>query len=415
MVPYKSLTEPFQQELYLKSWEAVEKKVAEQGFTWATLYENYEDNQYMSDSLLLIPDMMMREIENATRAAHDIFTKTYEQIVKNPHTIHDLGLPIMLWDLFQKLGKTKYSYFTRFDFIASSNGLKVIEANTDTPVGIVESAIAQEVLCHEHKSKNPNAHINKRIKATWDQIIRDYNIRSTDTLYFTCANWHDEDKKTVEYMMNLYPQQAKYISLEQIIVERDGVKTPDGDTIEFLYRLYPLEYFLEERSETGEPIGEQFLVHIINNKVKVINPPSALLMQSKAILALITAKKEEWYTRVEQAAIEKYFLPTYFSLDQMASDSYVKKPVLGREGGGIKVVANGLVLDEDVDYYQSQQAIYQQYFPMPDQTIDTWDGPYTGKLLIGSHVMNGEPSGLFLRVGELITGNLSMFVPYTTT
>ena len=32
---------------------------------------------------------------------------------------------------------------------------------------------------------------------------------------------------------------------------------------------------------------------------------------------------------------------------------------------------------------------------MPDCTIDTWDGDYTGKLLIGSHLIGGEPAGLF--------------------
>ena len=40
---------------------------------------------------------------------------------------------------------------------------------------------------------------------------------------------------------------------------------------------------------------------------------------------------------------------------------------------------------------------------------------YTGKLLIGSFLINGKPSGLFLRVGERITGNLSMFFGITTT
>ena len=51
---------------------------------------------------------------------------------------------------------------------------------------------------------------------------------------------------------------------------------------------------------------------------------------------------------------------------------------------------------------------------MPDCTIDTWDGDYTGKLLIGSHLIGGEPAGLFLRVGERITGNLSMFIGIST-
>lgn len=412
MLPYKSLTEPFHPETYLKNWEAVEQKAREKGFTWATLYENYEDNQYMSDSLLLVPRQMAYELENASRAVHDIYQKTYEQIGKNPSVLHQLGLPIMLWDLFLKECKTKFSYFVRYDFIASRDGLKVIEANTDTPVGIVEAAIAQEVLCMEHNSQNPNNEMDKRIRDTWYQVIKDYYIRSTDTLYFTCADWHTEDKQTVQYLMSHYPQKAKYVPLEEIVVQKDGLKTPEGETIEFLYRLYPLEYFLEERSGTGEAIGEQFLVHVMEDKVKIINPPSALLMQSKAILALIAEKKSEWFTRIEQDAIDKYFLPTYTSPNSL--NSYVKKPVLGREGGGIQIVANGIVLEEDVDHYQSQQTIYQTYYPMPDQTIDTWDGPYTGKLLIGSHVMDGQPSGLFFRVGGLITGNLSMFVPYTT-
>lgn len=411
MLPYKSLTTPFHPETYLQKWEEVERKVAAKGFTWATLYENYEDNQYMSDSLLMVPSEMGKEIENATRAAQDIYKKTYEKMMQDPTVFHQLGLPIMLWDMLQKRKTNMFSYFTRFDFIASANGLKVIEANTDTPVGLVESAIAQEVLCTEHQSNNPNAAISQKIKDAWNQIIKDYGIRSSDTLYFTCADWHEEDKQTVQYLLNHYPQDAKYIPLEQIVVERDGVYAPNREKIDFLYRLYPLEYFLTEKSLTGEPIGEQFLVHIMEGRLKIINPPSALLMQSKAVLALITEKKEEWFSSMEQAAIDKYFLPTYLSASLL--ESYVKKPVLGREGGGIRIVVNGRTLEEDKEFYQDQQFVYQQYFPMPDQTIDTWDGPYTGKLLIGSHVINGQPGGLFFRVGELITGNLSMFVPYT--
>lgn len=412
MLPYKSLTEPFEPNAYLKRWEELERKVAAEGFTWATIYDNYDDNQYMSDSLLVVPASLVRELENASRAVNDIFQKTYEQIVKDRSLVHKTGISVFLWDLLFEGGKTPFSYFTRYDFIASAGGLKVIEGNTDTPVGIVEAAIAQEIICKEHRSANPNERIETNIKNAWNQIIRDYNIASTDTLYFTCADWHNEDKQTVQYLMSLYPQQAVYIPLEQIVVEKEDVRTPAGERIDFLYRLYPLEYFLEEEGPTGEKIGEQFLVHIMNKKINVINPPSSLLMQSKAILALITEKKEEWYTRGEQAVIEKYFLPTYETAHFL--ESYVKKPVLGREGGGIQIVSDGHVLDEDVDYYRNQKAIFQQYFPMPDQTIDTWDGPYTGKLLIGSHVINGEPSGLFFRVGGLITGNLSMFVAYTT-
>ncbi|ARK32681.1 glutathionylspermidine synthase family protein [Halalkalibacter krulwichiae] len=412
MLPYKSLTEPFEPNAYEKRWLELERKVAEKGFTWATLYENYEDNQYMSDSLLVVPASLAREVENASRAVNDIFAKAYQEAMKDRSVIHKTGISVFLWDLLLAENRTAFSYFCRYDFIASANGLKVIEGNTDTPVGLVEAAVAQQVLCEEHHSTNPNEKMAGNIKNAWNQIIKDYQIGSTDTLYFTCADWHDEDKQTVQYLMSLYPQQAKYIPLADIVVEEEDVRTPEGERIDFLYRLYPLEFFLEEKSATGELIGERFIVHVLNEKVKIINPPSALFMQSKAILALITEKKEQWFTRQEQAVIDKYFLPTYETAHGL--DSYVKKPVLGREGGGIQIVSGGTVLDEDVDYYQDQPVVFQQYFPMPDQTVDTWDGPYTGKLLIGSHVINGEPSGLFFRVGEHITGNLSMFVAYTT-
>ncbi|MDV2685232.1 glutathionylspermidine synthase family protein [Alkalihalophilus lindianensis] len=411
MLSYLSLTKPFDQNKYVERFDQLYEKMAQAGFTWATLYENYEDHQYMTDSLLQVPYSMHQEIIDATRAVEDIYKKTFEMIRRNPNTIHRLGIPIMLWDLLLEDNSTRFSYFTRYDFIASQNGLKVIEANTDTPVGLVETAIAQRILAMEHQVANPHEKIDQLLKEAWEQIIKDYHMRSTDTLYITAANWHEEDKQTASYLMKHFPQQATYIPLEDIVVTKDGVFTPEGQTITYLYRLYPLEYFLNEKSDTGESIGEQFLVHVMNRKLMLFNPPAALLMQSKAIMALITEKKRDWYTRSEQEVIERYFLRTYD--EQAGLFSYVKKPVLGREGGGIQIVENNAILDEDIDHYQEQAMVYQDYFPMPDQTIDTWDGPYTGKLLIGSHTLNGVPAGLFFRVGEYITGNLSMFVGYT--
>jgi glutathionylspermidine synthase len=67
-----------------------------------------------------------------------------------------------------------------------------------------------------------------------------------------------------------------------------------------------------------------------------------------------------------------------------------------------------------MEYYYRQEKVYQKYIEMPETTISTWDGDYTGKLLIGSFVINGTPSGLFLRVGERIVGTSSMFCGITT-
>lgn len=141
-------------------------------------------------------------------------------------------------------------------------------------------------------------------------------------------------------------------------------------------------------------------------------------MQNKSVLALIWKLYEEsvFFTEEEQDIIYKYCLPTYFSNKRFLErhESYVSKPVFGREGGGVSIYENDELLAEDkTEYYFEQRKIYQQYIEMPDYTIDTWDGPYTGKLLIGSHCISGRAAGLFLRVGEKITGNLSMFTGVT--
>jgi len=145
-------------------------------------------------------------------------------------------------------------------------------------------------------------------------------------------------------------------------------------------------------------------------------------MQSKAVMAIIYSlftEQSPLFTDSELKQIPRYFLPSYFEDDYFRKNdlAYVAKPFWGREGGGISVFDNRQTLiDEDrTGYYYQQPQIYQQYQEMPETTISTWNGDYTGKLLIGSFLINGNPSGLFLRVGERITGNLSMFLGITTS
>jgi len=92
---------------------------------------------------------------------------------------------------------------------------------------------------------------------------------------------------------------------------------------------------------------------------------------------------------------------------------YVIKPIWGREGGGISLIdAKGNIMQQDQSpYYKHQKKIYQHYVKMPEFTVYTWDGEYSGQYVVGSFLINAAPAGLFLRVGESITGNLSMFCP----
>ena len=78
--------------------------------------------------------------------------------------------------------------------------------------------------------------------------------------------------------------------------------------------MYPLEYLLDDVDEYGKKIGIQFLDHIAQNRVKIINPPSAFLIQNKGVLAMIWElhEKQQWFTPEEHAIIEKYFYQRIF-------------------------------------------------------------------------------------------------------
>jgi glutathionylspermidine synthase len=139
-------------------------------------------------------------------------------------------------------------------------------------------------------------------------------------------------------------------------------------------------------------------------------------MQSKAVMALIYQlflEHSPLFSNEEHRIIEQYFLPTYFnpSIFIEQNQAFVAKPLWGREGGGVTIYdKNQRVIQEDRTlYYYEQPKIYQQFTPLPKLTVGTWDGDYEGHLLTGVFVVQGEPAGVLLRIGEPIIGNLSMF------
>ncbi|PFK18057.1 glutathionylspermidine synthase family protein [Bacillus cereus] len=407
-----------QQQDYMKKWFTLSEQASMHGFTWPSLLENDEWCQYMSTSIKRIKKEEYYDIIEATNLVKTIFQRIYEYLLESYEGFLQLKLPTELWEVTRTHYEGLFSYFTRFDFIVTNGEIKLIEINADTPTGYLEPSVANQVLCDHHNVINPNC-LEEKLHKAWNKIITDYHLKPNDLIHFTSYDWHEEDFQTVKFIQQHCPQPNDYVGIQSIVVKDDGLYTPGGIKIEYLYRLYPLEYLLDDKDSSGKRIGLMFLDHIANGRVKIINPPSAFLIQNKGVLALIWQLHEQnqWFTEQEHAIIEKYFLPTYFSKDKFEENDidYVKKATLGREGGGVSIINQGKEVAADkTPYYDQQHKIYQKYIEMPDCTIDTWDGEYTGKLLIGSHLIGGEAAGLFLRVGEKITGNLSMFIGITT-
>lgn len=404
------------QEEYIQKWTETQQKLAQQGFTWATLFEEDEWHQYMSLDSLKMSAEEIAHIKEITQEFKVIIQKTYDAVMKDGVYFRKLGLPIETYEIASKYNPYLFSYFCRFDLIKANNGTyKFIEINSDTPTGYLESSVVNKELCEQNELTNHN-HLEASITQAWEEAIFNYMINSYDTIHFTSYGWHEEDKQTVLFNMKHCDHENKqYIPIEDIVIADDGVYTPEGEKIKFLYRLYPIEYLPYDEDENGRKIGNILLNHVAERNLHIINPPSAFVTQTKAFLAAMYefAENDDVFNEEEKQFIFTHVPRTYFEKDKFIEEdaAYVSKPLFGREGGGVTITDRGEILDQDTtpEYYE-QRKIYQEYIEMPDLTISTWDGEYTGKLLIGSFLIGGESAGLFARVGEKITGNLSMFI-----
>jgi glutathionylspermidine synthase len=386
-------------------------------FTWGISRENGEDAQYLLNDVYTMDAPTWCRIQTATQAIGSIYEKTVRFLQQTPSLFSLLGLPKSTWEAVQ-VPSQRFSYVTRFDLIVHGESVKVIEANCDTPTGIVESTEVNDLVASRYGVRSPNA-IDEAIRAAFDEFRNEHGLSCEDMMHFTAFAWHAEDKATTEHVLaNSGQKCARFIGIDQLRIRQDGLYTQDGEPIRLLYRLYPLEYFDTDRGPNGEPIGPMLLNLVASRRLILMNPPCSLIGQSKATMAVIWALHEARhpiYTEADHDVIEQYFLPTYTDsnrFDELGMP-YVKKPIFGREGSAVEIVnREGTMLKrQSTDYYESQPCVYQQYIPMPTCEVQTWAGPKTGRLLVGSFYIAGRSAGVFLRVGDEITTNTSWFLP----
>lgn len=402
---------------HFEEWMRVNTLLRERGFTWGSLVQGGGEYQYVALDLYRMSRRAYDRIVTATERIARIYQKTVTFLRDSPSLFPTLHLPRNTWDAV-RIPSPLFSYIARMDLVVLDEGetIKILEINGDTPTGIVETATANDELCRYLNASSPNR-LTQEVERTFQMIKADYGIPDDETVFFLSYDWHAEDRGTTEFLrIHSGLPNTKYLAVKDLRVSETGVHTADGEPVRYLYRLYPLEYFSADRGPNGEPIGDLFLKHVAEGRIGLINPPSAFLAQCKVTMAVVWTLHEHrhpFFSDEEHEIIERYFLPTYVTPDALEIP-YVSKPVWGREGGGVSIVrGDGDVIGDRTPYYYTQPKVYQKYIELPSVTVRTWEGPYTGSLLVGSFLIGGNPAGVFLRVGERITGNLSMFLPVT--
>ncbi|QRG70725.1 glutathionylspermidine synthase family protein [Brevibacillus choshinensis] len=387
-------------------------------FTWDRMY----GEEYALADIHLITREFRRELADATERLGRLFAKVVPVLQQAEDALLlELGVPSQaLAAVRTVVSQNMPTIIGRFDFAQTDEGFKMLEYNSDTPTGIVEAFCVNGRACRFFDRQDPNEGMNTQLARAFGNVIEAYRRRGypTEKIWFSSLDWHEEDKGTTLYLLRESGLQARFSPLEHLRVWNDRLYVLDGQEmqpVDVLYRLHALEKLAEEQDEEGYQTGAHVLSLIADRKLAIINPPSAFLIQTKALQALIWNLHEQgqFFHDEERDTIARYMLPTYFENRFLGRTDYVTKPVFGREGGGVVLFdADGGIAEKDQeDSYWEQQMIYQKRVELPKITVNTEAGAYDGRLLWGSFLIGGEPSAIVARVGGPITNNMSYYLP----
>ncbi|MFP7494385.1 glutathionylspermidine synthase family protein [Terribacillus saccharophilus] len=312
----------------------------------------------------------------------------------------------------------------RFDSVEVDGEEKLLEFNSDTPTFIKELFHVNGFVSKEFGQTDPNQEEEKRLQAVLrDAIIGEARKTNTNApnIVFTSHSENIEDRNTVLYLKELANLPSRYTPLDKLTIRKgEGLYDDLDNKIDVLYRqTFPIESLIEDEDpDSGERIGILLLELVEQNKLRIINPPSAFLLQNKAIMAIVWALYEEnnpFFTEEERSWIKSYFLPTYLDPAPFLESGsyYVKKPVFGREGDTVEIYNEDgeKLLEDQHKSYTNYISVYQEYVDLPVVSVNTVKGRKELHVMTGTFLLNGKPSAIGFRVGNQITDNLSYFLP----
>lgn len=233
----------------------------------------------------------------------------------------------------------------RFDFMLDGNGqFKLIEYNAESALTLVETAKVQRAWLEKTTlgGQQFNA-LRESLVATW---------RSSGT---ACAHvaWrprHREVEATMRFLADTMREAGIATTLMALHClgwdsRRGEFVDSEGRVVECCVKLYPWAWMLEER----------FAQHVSQSHCRFVEPAWRHMLGSKGLLVLL------W----EQFPGHPALLPA-FDGGFSGEDSYVSKPLFGREGHNITICSGGRVRQQSGGDFDGMPVISQAFVASPD-------------------------------------------------
>jgi glutathionylspermidine synthase len=328
------------------------------------------------------------QIERATAELWDMCLAAADHVI-DKKSYNRFGIPEWVVPYLEKTWNNDHpAIYGRFDLCYKDGQVKLLEFNADTPTGLYEAGIVQWFWLQDRdKSSDQFNTIHEKLISYW-KLLKEH--LHPGTLNFSCLKENLEDLTNTEYLRDCALQaglDTKLVFIDDIGWNQELQTFVDleEEPMKNIFKLYPWEWLTEE------DFGRQILED--SSKAFWIEPAWKMLLSNKAILVVL------WELYPEHPLL----LPAFF--DPKGLSSFVKKPLLSREGANITIVEEGKLLSYSEGEYGKEGYVFQELFSLPD-----FDEHYP---VIGSWIIGQEPSGMGIREGSsLITDNKSCFVPH---
>jgi glutathionylspermidine synthase len=365
--------------------------------------------EYFSLQAMRLQADLLREIEEGTERLCQIFQKATLLVQDKPHLLCPvLGIDSSLHELIRSPRTGELTFIGRLDWVLDAEGaLKVLEFNSETPAGLMESLVLTPLIAERLKEKriNPGAGLAAMIRETFLKIMSDFSrFREMTTIGFVSLAFYEDWENTAALCHVLEDLPYTFIMGEVSALEaRDGRLHLAGRALDAVYRYYPLDWFARDPYFRG-------VIGAFSSGTLSINPPSTLICQSKAFFALLwELARQGFFEGKELDVIEKYIPHTELEQHRLPGEAFVAKPLLGREGEGIAIHHAPWRFRGQEDYV-FQEKVDVQSIALEIHTT-TGGGLEARYPVIGAYVTGSSFAGLFVRAGARITDRRTVFLP----
>ncbi len=363
------------------NWQS---RVEENGLVWHTGAQPYWDESACYE----FTAKEVETLEAATNELERISLEAAQRIID--HKLYaQMGIPEIAIPLIERSWEAEPpSLYGRFDLAFDGTGPpKLLEYNADTPTSLLEAAVVQWYWLQDlHPRRDQFNSLHERLIALWKELAP-YLVGGRIDF---CSMDDAEDGITATYLLDTARQAgltAAQFPIAEIGWNGRAFVDPADRTLGSVFKLYPWEWMVHE--EFGRYLAEA--------STQWIEPPWKMLLSNKGLLPVL------W----------KLF-PKHPNLLEASFDtpglmrSWVRKPLLGREGANITLHHAGRSVETEGDYGE-EGFIYQEF-----AELRPFDGKYP---VLGSWVIGHEPgnsaAGVGIRESDTpVTTNTSRFVPH---